>query len=479
MRRFWALGAVGVAALLACRSGGGARAGGVENAQSCRAAQAELIHWVEALPVKGLAVRGRADLPTATLGGVIGGGHVVDIEADRLLYDGEPLPGASPEERLEQMRQTLTAAAAAVAGPNVPRTLLYLAIHRDTDAQTLRRYLQYISKDYNVYLLFQSPPAPARAQDDSVSAVAEQLRSETDLPKRHAIARAAYAEWARCPALLEAVDGVSAGEPSERWPKLQKALLEALPKCSCSELDAPELGELIAAEQRAGAAAVGALPIDFVRDERCGASLGLTPVQKIVSDIEAFDAEFSGGYGAEAVAFEQVVSNERLLNYLCQALPGETLASLQRERRTFFWKVRGQERCQAWRFEPLAPGSPMGTWRRTDAPSEPLAVHYWQGAEEIRLFGPVTDPASKPTDERTWFCDQDFRMRGIDAQSIQLESGRWYFDQNACEAARDDEAAFPGCVAALAGGPPDPNGSGPATFPDNGDVGHEMRPPER
>jgi hypothetical protein len=262
------------------------------------------------------------------------------------------------------------------------------------------------------------------------------------------------------------VDGVAAGEASQRWPALRSALLQALPSCQCNQLDAAGLRELVLAEQRAGAAAVGSLPFEFMRDERCGASFGLSPVQKVVQEIESFDEKFAGAYADEALAFDQVVTNERLLNYLCQALPGETLASLQRERRTFYWKVPGFPHCQAWQFEPAAPGSPMGTWRRRGEHGQlPLAVHYWQGAEEIRLYGPLPDDTSKPTDERNWSCDQDFRMRGIDGQSIELETGRWFFEAEACERASDAQATFPGCVTALAGGPYDPAHPPPPTFP--------------
>jgi hypothetical protein len=103
-------------------------------------------------------------------------------------------------------------------------------------------------------------------------------------------------------------------------------------------------------------------------------------------------------------------------------------------------------------------------------------VFYWQGAEEIRLYGPVTE-AAKPTDERSWTCNQDFQMRGIDSQSIELGAGRWFFSESACKAASEDQAAFPGCIAALAGGPPDT--TAPATFPAVGDGIHETPPPER
>ena len=56
-------------------------------------------------------------------------------------------------------------------------------------------------------------------------------------------------------------------------------------------------------------------------------------------------------------------------------------------------------------------------------------------------------------------------MRGIDAQSIELETGRWFFEPEACEKASTEQAAFPGCVTALAGGPPDATHPAPPTFP--------------
>jgi hypothetical protein len=336
----------------------------------------------------------------------------------------------------------------------------------ETEVPTLRSYLRAIPRGFDVHLVFQAPAPSEPRADTPTASVAERLRTEKDLPTRQALARSAYAELAHCQPVLDAVDGVKAGDPSERWPALRTALLGSLPACKCSDLDSVGLRELVMAEQRAGAAAVGSVPFEFMRDERCGASFGRSPVQKVVTDIEAFDEKFSGGYAKDALAFDQVVTNERLLNYLCQALPGETLAALQREKRTFFWKVPGFARCQAWQFEPLKPGSPMGTWRRQGENGQlPLAVHYWQGAEEIRLYGPVPDTTSQPTDERTWTCNQDFRMRGVDGHSIQLETGRWFFDAGACEKASDQQAAFPGCVSALAGGPADPQSPAPPTFP--------------
>jgi hypothetical protein len=468
LRRPLVFVSLAIAAQLACRASLESQSAPIQTAEQCRASQAQLVRLVEALPDRGLALRGRNDLPVATLGGVIGSGHVVDISTDALRFDGETLPGLGDEERIESLRQRLEAGDSRLARSP---SLLYVAGSRDLDVRTLRSYLGVIPRHFDIHLVFQSPePDAAKKSDAPGPSFADQLLSERDLPTRHALARAAYARHARCPALIAAVDAAPAGNPNERWPVLRDGLRRTLPSCKCSELDSDELREVILAEQRAGAAAVGALPLEFMRDERCGASLGLTPLQKLVQDIEGFDEQFSGGYGRESLDFEQVVTNDRLLNYLCPALPGETLAALQRAKRTFYWKIQGQSGCQPWQFEPLAPGSPMGTWRRKPAEgAADLAVYYWQGAEEIRLYGPITDPASKPTDEREWTCNQNFRMRGIDSVSIELERGRWFFDAAACEKAHAEQAAFPGCVAALAGGPAEEPSTTPATFPAPGD----------
>lgn len=458
-----------IASCLACRQSAVPPAEAPLSPEQCQMNRSSLLDLLESLPDEGLALRGRADLPVASLGGVIGAGRVVDVAPDALLLDGQVLPGSGTGERLEELGRRLAEGAVPTPEqPSVPRPLIYLAAPGNLDVRTLRAYLGAIPRGYDVHLVFQAP-APEASSPSAATSASDRLLSETDLATRHSVAREAYREHARCAQVQTAVDGVAAGDPIERWPALRRALLEALPECSCRDLDSEPLRDLLLAEQRAGAAAVGAVPFDFMRDERCAASFGLSPVQKVVQDIQAFDEEFAGRYGHESVDFAQVVTNERLLTYLCPALPGETLAALQRVRHTFFWKVRGGDSCQAWQFEPLAPGSPMGTWRRQGKESgAPLAFHYWQGAEEIRLYGPVPAADSKPTDERAWACDQDFRMRGIDAESIALEKGRWFFARDACERASDD-AAFPGCIEALAGGPPELPPSVPATFPALGD----------
>ena len=475
LQRIAALGVF--ASCLCCRPSGSAPAAAAPSPEQCRSSQTSLLELLESLPETGLALRGRTDLPAASLGGVMGTGRVLDVTADSVLLDGQSVSGENPAARLRELGQRLEAGAEPTPeSPGVPRPLLYLAAPGGMDVRTLRSYLAGVPRGYDVHLVFQAP-APDRPAIGAEMQVAERLLSEPDLPTRHELAREAYRKHARCEPVQKAVDGVAAGDPHERWPALRTALLEALPQCECQALDGEPLRQLLLAEQRAGAAVVGSVPLDFMRDERCGASFGLNPVQKVLDDIQAFDEQFSGQYAHESVDFAQVVTNERLLNYLCPALPGETLASLSRTRHTLYWKVRGVEQCQAWRLEPLEPGSNMGTWRRQGSDGAPLAVHYWQGAEEIRLFGPVQGPASKPTDEHPWACDQEFEMRGIDPASIALATGRWFFEREACQRASDGEAAFPGCIQALAGGPPEVPPAVPATFPALGDGQPEPTPP--
>jgi hypothetical protein len=100
----------------------------------------------------------------------------------------------------------------------------------------------------------------------------------------------------------------------------------------------------------------------------------------------------------------------------------------------------------------MALGTPMGTWRR--AGSNPLAFHYWHATEEIRVFGPV-DPAAqgKPTDARSWPCDETFHLTGVDSTSVQLDGGRWFYTEAACQRTRD-EMRGSGCFAARAASAP-------------------------
>jgi hypothetical protein len=184
-------------------------------------------------------------------------------------------------------------------------------------------------------------------------------------------------------------------------------------------------------------------------------------MQQLLDEIDEFDAEFSGDWKEDALVFEQVVTDERLLNYLCVALPGETLAALQRKSATVYWRAEGSSSCQAWRFEQLSRGAPMGTWRRVNPELPPLAIHYRQGAEEIRLFGPAAS-GTTPTDAGPWMCNQDVKMSGIEPHSIQLEGGgTWFMDEASCKAA-PVTSAMPGCIGRLAAGLPIPAAVAPA-----------------
>ena len=68
----------------------------------------------------------------------------------------------------------------------------------------------------------------------------------------------------------------------------------------------------------------------------------------------------------------------------------------------------------------------------------------------MRVFGPV-DPRApgKPTDDADHPCEQKLKLTAVDADSLSLEGGRWFFTETACEGSRDPALA-PGCVATAA-----------------------------
>jgi hypothetical protein len=205
----------------------------------------------------------------------------------------------------------------------------------------------------------------------------------------------------------------------------------------------------VSAEQRAGVGSLAYLPLSFVRDERCDASMPLRSVEKLVKQLEQFDAEFSAQFQRDAVTFDDVLTSERLRVYFCDALPGETFAEKAHTRGTLYLHVPGTKSCEAWTFSALAPGSPMGTAARAANGARPaLAFHYWQGAEEIRWFGPADGKeASKPTDARDYPCEETFRLTGIDEESLKLGPLQWFFTEAACTAAESAVTSVSGCVA--------------------------------
>ena len=426
----------------------------------CEARQARFVEFLSKLPERPVNASIRADLPESTLGAVPGSAPVIEITAGALVIDGQPVRSTALPERIEAVRAWSAAHALGPAG----KAVVYVAAAHETDVRTLRAFLAALPESFDPRLLVRTLPSPAtvptRARHSApqgegdatpgAAALAERLLSERDPKARRALAEQGYRNYSRCPDLAAAVESVSALDPQSRWPALRSRMTEAVPRCRCSDLDTPSLERLLSAEHRAGASTLGVLPLAFLRDVRCGASMPLRSIGKLVRQMEDFDREFAGQFAGDAVQFDDVLGSERLLGYFCGALPGETLAAEQRQRATVYFRRSAGGSCEGWRFEPLSPGAPMGTFRRISPSGNPLAVHYWQAAEELRLFGPVPEPATKPTDPGTWACDGNQRLRSVDARSIELENGRWFFDEAACrDAALDVARPMTGCFATL------------------------------
>ncbi len=401
---------------------------------ACVPHQQDLANFLNALPASALASVSRVELPISTIGELPGSGPVLEISEDGAWLDGTPLAGRGAPERALALQARLAPEPSGALGK---APALYVAAAGSVDVQTLRTYLSGIAAGSVLRLLVRMPAAPstqATTDNDRAREWSQKLLAERDPRERERIAEQAYSEFSRCEGVTNAVLGVRGLPASERWPKLRSSLANALPSCRCDQLS-PALQALFIAEQRAGTGTLAALPLAFLRDERCGASMPLRSLNKLLAQMEHFDAEFAGGFQRDALEFEKVLTNERLLNYFCNALPGETLAALARAKATLYWRVPGSESCEGWRFEPLSPGAPMGTWRRipqAGAAQAPLAFHYWQAAEEVRIFGPLTSAASKPTDEHGWPCDVTLRLEAVDADFIALEHGRWFFNATAC-----------------------------------------------
>ena len=404
--------------------------------EACEARKSNLVALVAALPERSLGADLRVELPVSTLGSPPAAGPVLELTETTLRLDGEPLE-----------RTAWAARAQALPASSV----VYVAAAPDVTIRTLRAAVLAVPRGVKLKLLVRvrstaslpaDPGTPKAAQN-----IAARVLTERDPAVRKTLAEQGYAEFSSCPALAGAVTAAGGARPNARWPALHAELLRALPACACGSFDANALRAVVTAEQRAGTASLGALPLDFVRDERCEASMGLRSVKRLLEQMESFDADYAGKISDDAVRFEQVITSDRLLVEFCDALPGETLASLERKKATVYFRVAGSPECQAWTFAPLAPGAPMGTVRRAPSPHAPAAAfHYWQAAEEISVFGPATtEPPSKPTDERDWPCRTSYKLSGIDGDSVQLENGRWFFDEATCRAA-SDAAATGGCA---------------------------------
>jgi len=431
--------------LVSCQDRPPASAAEDKSPAVCESEKQALVRLLANLPERALTADFARDLPPSTLGAPPRAGAVLEVSEASLALDGKPI----------------TASALPTIGARDAKSTLYVAAAPDTTIQRIRLAVAAVPKSVELSLLVRArdpgtaavsaPGTPERAQR-----LVEGVIAERDPNARRALLRQGYAEFSRCEGLASAVERADALSPAARWPALRTGAAEAVPACDCASLSAPSLGALFAAEQRAGAGTLAAVPFSFVRDERCGATMPLRSVKRLLEQIEQFDAEWAGKWQDDALRFEQVITNDRLLVQFCDALPGETLAALERARATLYLRAPGREGCEAWSFEPLSPGAPMGTFRRgkPGAPASPaLAFHYWQAAEEISVFGPlVPGTPSKPTDEREWPCRTTFKLTGIDADSITLESGRFFFSEAACRSA-STSTAINACPTTIAGEP--------------------------
>jgi hypothetical protein len=411
-----------------------------ETPQSCEARKTDFSRFIAELPERAIRLDVSTELPISTLGVPPGSGSVLEVQGPTLRLDGTPLERAVLAERLANVRA------------------LYVAAPPDTTVAELRSVLGALPKSVDPKLLVRTERSAGaflvvQGASERARELASALIAERDPKERARLAKSAYAELNACPGVAQGVSSVEGLGAGDRWPALKKALSDAVPGCSCSSLDTAGLSALLLAEQRAGTAELGAVPLAFMRDERCGASMPLRAVKRLLEQIEDFDAEFAGRYADDAVRFDTVVTNDRLLVQFCDALPGETLAALQKAKRTLFIRAASGA-CEGFTFEPLSPGAPMGTLRRSDPGAPPLAFHYWQAAEEIGVFGPVpSDAPTKPTDQREWPCRVNYKLTGIEPEFVSLETGRFFFTESACRAAPAD-ATPGGCITAPAAAPP-------------------------
>ncbi|HEX2730949.1 MAG TPA: hypothetical protein VHM70_05065 [Polyangiaceae bacterium] len=458
-------------ALVSAVAGAGGCKGGAEVATgpSCEQRQAALLDVLKKLPHESLAAPVQVTLAASTLRGAFGKGSILQLSDRSIILDGQSIEGGNTAEQLEtlgaRLKQLQTEQSSVAGAPGAKSSAkesdkaaplrLYIAAARDLDVTTLHGYLKAVPRQFELRLLFAVPPVSIAAEPDEHELPAKVL-AERDMKTRHALARQGYADYSECKAVADAAASVEGLNDHERWPRLQDAMLRAIPQCECDDLDADGLRLLLAAEQRAGTVALASIPMDFLRDQRCTAAMPLRSVQQILDDVDEFDAEFSGDWKNDELHFDDVVTDDRLLNTLCGAMPGDTLASLQRESATLYWRVPGQATCQAWRIESLSRGAPLGTWTKQTDGGQSLAFHFRQAGEEIRLFGPTTEK-SRATDDGPWPCDQELHMVDQDEHSIWLEhGGRWYFDQAACESAPASSAVIGGCISSIAGGGPVP-----------------------
>lgn len=411
------------------------------NGPTCEERQTQLVSTLKTLPELVLTGPTNVPLPESSLAGAFGQGNVLEINEPLVVFNGTTLGGKTQSERVEQLR------AAALAIPTVTSgNPLYIAAFAQTDMRSLHNYLGALPESFDLRLTFLRPSPPETTTEEGDSAVyADKLLLERNPQARRRIAIAGYDEYSDCPAIDQAVKALENEPTASRFAKLKAALLRAVPQCPCSDIDPDGLRLLVAAEQRAGNVALGSSTANFLRDARCRASMPLRSVQQILTDVERFEDEFSGNWDATGVTFEQVVTDERLLNYLCNAMPGELFESASADFSSLFVRTLNAPECREFRLEPVARGAVFGTLRAVNNPSQ--SFHFRLGGNDLRLFGPLPTAESRPTDPGPWACDKNHKLSASDSSYLQIESGgRLYFTRQACEQARMHEAVPSTCA---------------------------------
>lgn len=435
--------------LLTACSGAGAR---YADGPSCEERQQQVVTVLQSLPDQTLNSPLSVPLPSATLAGAFGKGPVLELFETRVLFDGREVLGQTHEQRVSALSKV-------VPVPSADATPLYVAATANVDIRTLQSYLATLPAAYEPRLAFVRPttppsderkPSTQAATDGSNedTTYAEKLLVERDPTERRRIATSGYQEYSECQAVDDVVASLAAAPEATRWPALKRAMIDAVPRCACSDINPDGLRNLLVAEQRAGNVALGSMPAAFLKDARCKASMPLRTVQQVLGDVENFEVEFSGSWDETGVRFEEVVTNERLLNYLCSAMPGELFESVSADFSTVYLKTTKAPGCFAYRLEPVARGAVFGTLRAQGlAPgAHDPSFHYRLGGNDLRVFGPLPEASSRPTDDGPWACNTDLKLSSADSGSIVVEGGgRFYFTKAACEASAAD-APFSSCA---------------------------------
>jgi hypothetical protein len=351
--------------LYACGSRAAFTGSAPEYSMPCDARKQRLVSFLERLPESSTVASVSVELPSSTLGSPPGSGRTIELSEAGLRIEGGLVPAGEADASFDRFVAAFaTEVTAAKERDENARLALYVAAADSVTIGELRRYLVRVPDGVPLRLLVRAnardarleaePGTPERARE-----IAEGLLTELDAARRASLSREGYDTFSNCSAFDDGASKSVELSSAERWPALRRHALATLPGCSCEQFDTLALRVLFAAEQRAGAATLASVPFSFVKDERCGATMPLRSVKTLLAQMEKFDEADSADFENDAVTFDAIITNERLREQFCDALPGETLAALGRARRTVYWKLSGTE-CDAWQFEPMAKGAPKG-----------------------------------------------------------------------------------------------------------------------